>query len=84
MDIYRAALSQYLDPPERTQEALGAAIGKSQVAISRYVNGERFPDVDTARAIDAATDGAVPLSLWRADAAQRFGIADAPEQAAAA
>jgi transcriptional regulator with XRE-family HTH domain len=83
MDAYRTALSAYLEPKDRTQEGLAAAIGCKQPTINRYVNGERFPDAATARLIDEATDGAVPFETWRSVAAEKFlGGDTAPAEAA--
>jgi len=42
--------------------------------VTRYANGKRFPDADTARAIDDATDGAVPFDAWRAEFERRSGL----------
>ena len=76
MDDYRLALSAYLEPKERTQEALADKAGVSQPTINRYVNGERFPDADTARRIDAASDGEIPFATWQQVATARLlGIA---------
>jgi DNA-binding transcriptional regulator YdaS (Cro superfamily) len=83
MSSYKDTLRAWLTPPEgsaRTeaaQTALGAAIGKTQSAVSRYAAGARFPDAETARKIERATQGAVPYSLWQSEALTRLGIADA-------
>lgn len=74
MDAYRRALSAYLEPADRTQEKLADAIGRTQPTINRYVNGERFPDAETARALAAATEGAVPFELWQRVAMDRLGM----------
>lgn len=74
MDDYRKALGAYLEPDSRTQEALATAIKRSQPSVNRYVNGERWPDAITARAINAATEGAVPFDLWQRVTMQRFGM----------
>lgn len=74
MDDYRRALGAYLEPKERTQEALAGLIGRSQAAVNRYATGERFPDADTARKIEEATEGAVPFDLWQRVAMDRLGM----------
>jgi transcriptional regulator with XRE-family HTH domain len=74
MDDYRRALGAYFEPKERTQEALANRIGRSQAAVNRYVNGERFPDADTARKIEEATEGAVPFDLWQRITMDRLGM----------
>lgn len=77
MDDYRKALSAYLEPKERTQEALAGKIDRSQAAVNRYANGERFPDAETARRIHDATDGEVPFEVWQQVAATKFLGAEA-------
>jgi transcriptional regulator with XRE-family HTH domain len=77
MDAYRRALSAYLEPQDRTQEGLALKIGRTQPAVNRYVNGERFPDAETARKIAEATDQAVPFDLWQRVAMDRLGMEDA-------
>lgn len=74
---YAAALDAYLTEEKVRQEDLAARIRRSQVAVSRYANGARFPDADTARAIEQATDGVIAFSLWQATAIERFGIGEA-------
>ena len=74
MSIYSELLSSFISDGHDTQVGLAEKIGKSQVAVHRYANGARFPDSDTARAIDAATGGAVPFSKWREEAAARLGL----------
>lgn len=77
MDAYATALKHYLDTPEVKQETLAAAIGKSQPAVFRYANGQRFPDAETARKIDTATGGIVSFALWQSVAMKRLGISEA-------
>lgn len=72
---YKDALADFLKGEDNTESALAAKIGKSQAAVNRYRNGERFPDADTARAIDASTNGAVPFTVWQAEFLSRSGIA---------
>lgn len=75
MITYKEALKLFLDKPENTQNALAEAIGKTQVSVHRYVNGDRFPDADTARAIDKHTAGAVSFVVWQAEFLKRSGLA---------
>lgn len=77
MDDYRLALSAYLEPDDRTQDALAERVGCSQPTIHRYVSGDRFPDAETARKIDTATAGEVPFSTWQKVAMARLGIGEA-------
>ena len=77
MNHYATALSAYLAPGERTQEELAAKIKRTQAAVNRYANGVRFPDADTARAIERETSGAVPFSIWQSVALARLGIEEA-------
>ena len=74
MSSYSTALATYLSPPERTQAALADAVNTAQPNIHRWATGARFPDATMARAIDAATGGEVPFSLWQAEAARRIGL----------
>lgn len=76
MNAYSKALSAYLEPADRTQEALAAEIGHAQPTIARYANG-RFPSAEVARKIHQATEGAVPFELWQQVAIERFGIGEA-------
>jgi hypothetical protein len=82
MSKFQHSLTEWLAIDGNTQNGLGAAIGVTQVAIHRYAAGSRFPDVDTARKIDAATAGAVPFSDWQADFLERSGITAAQGEAA--
>lgn len=77
MDAYRRALSAYLEPADRTQEGLADAIGCTQPAVNRYVNGQRFPDAEMARKIHEATAGSVPFELWQSVAMERLGMGEA-------
>jgi len=74
MNTFQSALAAYLSKDENAECALALKAGRSQAAINRYRNGKRFPDADTARAIDRSTDGAVPFSAWQADFLARSGI----------
>lgn len=75
MSTYANSLKAYLAGDGVTQSDLAERIGKTQVAIARYVGGHRFPDADTARSIESATNGAVPFALWRSEFEQRSGLA---------
>jgi transcriptional regulator with XRE-family HTH domain len=75
MQTYANTLDAYLKRPDVTQQSLADAIGKTQPAVHRYCEGDRFPDADTARKIEAATGGAVPFSLWQAEFLARSGLA---------
>ena len=81
MNPYASSLAAYLKPEDRAQGVLADAIGKTQASVSRYANGERFPDARTALAIEKATGGLVPFVLWQSVAARRIGIS--PESEAA-
>jgi transcriptional regulator with XRE-family HTH domain len=74
MSTYANSLKAYLEGAV-TQAGLAEKIGKTQVAVARYAGGLRFPDAETARAIEAATDGAVPFAIWRSEFEQRSGLA---------
>lgn len=74
MDSYSDALKAHLDSEAR-QGDFAAKIGRSQASVSRYAASARFPDAETARQIDKASEGAVPFALWQSEALQRMGIA---------
>ena len=74
MSTYANSLAAYLSG-EETHAGLARLIGKKQVSVTRYANGQRFPDADTARMIEAATDGRVPFVVWRSEFEQRSGLA---------
>jgi transcriptional regulator with XRE-family HTH domain len=74
MSDYAAALKAYLDKSENNQADLAADVGCTQPAISRYKHG-RLPPRKIAEKIDQASGGQVPLALWIADAAKKFGLA---------
>lgn len=76
MDSYSTRLKAYLAGEPR-QDVFASKIGKSQAAVSRYAAALRFPDADTARDIESASDGAVPFSLWQEEALRRLGIGEA-------
>lgn len=73
MSDYAQALKRYLENAK--QADLAADANCTQATISRYATGHRFPTREIAEAIDKATAGQVPLSLWIADATRRFGLA---------
>lgn len=77
MDTFQHSLVEWLKDPTHTQAALAAAIGKTQVSVHRYSLGHRFPDAETARRIDAHTEGAVPFTAWQADFFARSGLGQA-------
>jgi transcriptional regulator with XRE-family HTH domain len=75
MDTYQATLRRYLARPGVTQSQLAERIGKTQVAVHRYAEGDRFPDADTARAIDKETGGDVAFDVWQREFLARSGLA---------
>ena len=75
MTSYKDPLAAYLAKPDRTETALADAIGKTQPAVHRYRKGDRFPDAETARLIEAQTGGEVPFSIWQAEFMARSGLA---------
>lgn len=74
MSTYAASLDAFLKRPENKEIELAERIGKTQPAVNRYRNGERFPDADTARLIDSATVGEVPFAVWQAEFLTRSGL----------
>lgn len=86
MKTFQTALAAYLKRDENAESALASAIGRSQAAVNRYRNGNRFPDAQTARLIETKTGGEVPFSAWQADFLARSGISQptSPTEKAAA
>jgi transcriptional regulator with XRE-family HTH domain len=80
MNAYQTALKHFLGREGVRQDDIAAKIGKSQPALNRYANGHRFPDAETARLIETATNGIVSFKLWQSVALDRLGIgADQPQ-----
>lgn len=75
MSTYATTLRSFLESETTTQAAFADAINKTQAAVNRYANGVRFPDANTAREIDAASQGKVPFSVWQDEFMSRAGIA---------
>ena len=75
MTSYKDSLAAYLAKPDRTETALADAIGKTQPTVHRYRKGDRFPDAETARLIEAHTGGEVPFAVWQAEFMTRSGLA---------
>ncbi|ABD27449.1 hypothetical protein Saro_3014 [Novosphingobium aromaticivorans DSM 12444] len=75
MSTYHETLSAFLSEGSMGERELAAAIGRTQVTINRYRNGNRFPDARTARLIDDATGGKVPFPIWQAEFLSRSGLA---------
>lgn len=74
MSDYATALGRYLAADGNKQAELAEKAGTTQASISRYKAG-RLPPRDVAEKIDHATEGFVPLGLWIAEAARKFGLA---------
>ena len=70
MDTYTDKLKAYL--AQHKQDEVAATLECSQSTISRYREGKRFPDAGMARSIDAASNGAVPFSLWQEEILRRL------------
>lgn len=57
-------LKQYLDANGISQAAFARMIGTSQVTVSRYIKGQRFPHPTTIAKIFKATKGKVSVRDW--------------------
>jgi transcriptional regulator with XRE-family HTH domain len=77
MDAYQSALRHFLGRDGVKQDDFAAKIKRSQPALNRYARGHRFPDAETAKLIDEATEGVVPFKLWQSVALERLGIGEA-------
>lgn len=71
MTDYSDSLKAFLKQSSMKQDDFAQALNTTQVTISRYANGERFPDAATATTIDTLTDGAVSFGMWRLEAVKR-------------
>lgn len=60
-------LKTYLETTKTSQKTLAEEINVTQAAISRYVQGLRFPDRETILKIEKATKGRVKPRDWFAD-----------------
>jgi hypothetical protein len=83
MQTYAEALKAYLAKPGNKAVDLAEKVDTTQPSITRYAQGERFPNAEMARLIETATDGEVPFSLWQSEFLQRSGLGGEPSQAAA-
>lgn len=72
MSDYAQALARYLEA--ESQAELAEKVGTTQASISRYKDG-RLPPRGIAERIEEASHGKVPLALWIAAAAKKFGLA---------
>lgn len=75
MQTYATALKAYLAKPENKVIDLAGKVKTFQPNITRYAAGERFPNAEMARLIEAATNGEVPFSLWHAEFMAKSGLA---------
>jgi transcriptional regulator with XRE-family HTH domain len=82
MSSYSSALAEFLKNSEETQESFAQKIGCTQVAVSRYANGTRFPDGSTAQRIDDHSFGAVSFDRWKEEMLRRQGVPCDPAEAA--
>ena len=71
-------LAEYLEQNgDLTQSDLAQAARVSPVLVSMYVNGKRRPGIAIALAIERATGGAVPHTVWVSDEeSERYGLTD--------
>ncbi|CAB5223003.1 HTH_XRE domain containing protein [uncultured Caudovirales phage] len=75
MTSYSDTIKAYLAGSGKSERELAERAETTQTSINRYRNGGRFPDADTARRIDQATQGAVPFAVWQAEFMTRSGLA---------
>lgn len=72
---YSERILEYMQGEGLTQSQFAARVGVTQAAINRYANDERLPRRETALAISAATNGAVPFDAWLEQVAQPRPVA---------
>jgi hypothetical protein len=58
------ALITHISTPGLSLARFGEKIGRAGATVHRYAHGHRIPDPETMIAIEAASDGAVPVSSW--------------------
>lgn len=62
------ALQAYINEHfEGSQAAFSRATGLHPSNISLWISGDRRPDLKSAVAIEAATEGEIPVSYWLHD-----------------
>ena len=71
---YAEALAAFLKSSGLSQAKFARSVGCSQPTIFHYTTGGRFPAKETARRIELASDGRVPIALWQMTAVERAGI----------
>ena len=49
---------------ERTRSYVARKIERHPAQVTRYITGETKPDVQTAKAIEQLTEGALPWEAW--------------------
>lgn len=57
-------LAEYMNKRELTQVQVGEAIGVPQSMVSRWLSGEKRPNLNHAIAIERWTRGKVPATSW--------------------
>jgi transcriptional regulator with XRE-family HTH domain len=62
-------LITYLRDNGISQAAFAARVGVGQATVSKLCAGQIAPSLQTAAAIEKATNGAVPMSSWIESAA---------------
>ena len=65
--VIHMKLGEWLKKKHITQQDFATRIGKSQTAVSKYVNGKMMPDVETVKRIRDETKGRVGLNDWGID-----------------
>ena len=60
-------ISQYITQNGMTQLEFGRKIGKTQAAVSHYINGQRKIDPILARSIEKTTNGDITAEDLRPD-----------------
>lgn len=71
---YAEALAAFLKSTGTSQAKFASLVGCSQPTVFHYTTGGRFPTKETARRIELASDGRVPINLWQIAAIDRAGI----------
>jgi transcriptional regulator with XRE-family HTH domain len=60
----RSPLARYLKKHKMSDAEFARRLGVQDSTVYRWRTGKRRPDIDSANAIERATNGAVPASSW--------------------
>ena len=77
MTAYSEAIKAHLADADLQVQEFAEMLGVKQPTVTRYKEGERFPDAEMARKIEMATGGKVSFELWLSIFKERVGLGEA-------